>query len=152
MRRIDHHGLLPALALMTVMLITVEHRGDFSTDSNKQLSLSTTMTIQHKEQENTSYTSNVTNALGSYYDNTVTILTDDYNIRVDPTAMGEAVVHGIEGGVRSASKGSLFGVYAGDFIEGVVLRSIGASGLGLAIRMKNACDSLQADTAGCEAG
>ena len=110
------------------------------------------MTIQHKEQENTSYTSNVTNALGSYYDNTVTILTDDYNIRVDPTAMGEAVVHGIEGGVRSASKGSLFCVYAGDFIEGVVLRSIGASGLGLAIRMKNACDSLQADTTGCEAG
>ena len=67
-------------------------------------------------------------------------------------AMGEAAVHGIEDGVRGASKGSLFGVYAGDFKEGVVLSSIVASGLSLAVGMENPCDSLQTSTTGCEAG
>jgi len=136
---------------MAVMLITAEHKGNSSTDPNKQLSLSNSMATQHEEQKNTPYASNFTNALGSY-NNTVTILTDNYNLRVDSTAMGETIVRVIEGGEWRASKGSLYGMYPGDFIKGAVLSSKLASRFDLAVRMKKACDGLQAYTTGCKIG
>ena len=74
MRRIGLHGLSSAIALVAVLLVSVGCSGD-SLGSSKQLAL-TTPNKEHEEQ-NTSYTSRVSNALGSYYDNTVTFLTDD---------------------------------------------------------------------------
>ena len=75
MRRIELRSLLPALTLVTVMLITAGCTGD-SLEASKQLALSNP--IQHEEEQDTSsYTSKVSNVLGSYYDNTVTFLTDD---------------------------------------------------------------------------
>ena len=78
MRRIEFRSLLSSLALVTVMLVTAGCTGD-SLEASKQLALSTPNT-QQEEQDTSSYTSKVSNALGSYYDNTVTFLTDDCSV------------------------------------------------------------------------
>ena len=116
-------------------------------DASKQLSLSTT--TQEQEDASSSYTSKVTNALGSYYGNTLTFLTDECGVGAYSMAMGKAVVYGIGGDVWGASKGSLYGVAAGVSIEGLVIGSIIGSGLGLAVGVKNAYDGFKADTARC---
>ena len=91
----------------------------------------------------------MTNTLGSYYDNTVTFLTDDCGVGGYSMATGKAVTYGLVGGLWGASKGSLWGVAAGDSIEGMVIGSIVGSGLGLAVGVKNAYDGFKADTMGC---
>ena len=145
MRRIDLHGLLPALALVTGMLVTVGCTGD-TLEPSKQLSLSTP--TQHEEQE-TFYTSKVSNALGSYYDNTVTFLTDDCGVGSYSVATGKFVVSGVVGGLGGATHATMYGSLAADGIESVVIGAAVGSGLGLAVGVKNAYDGFQADTAGC---
>ena len=132
--------------LVGVMTIT----GGCTTDAvepTEQLKLSSTPPLV--EQDTTSYTSKVTNALGSYYDNTVTFLTDGCGVGGYSMATGKAVTYGLVGGLWGASKGSLWGAAAGDSIEGLVIGSIVGSGLGLAVGVKNAYDGFKADTAGC---
>ena len=132
--------------LVGVMTIT----GGCTTDAiepTEQLKLSSTPPLV--EQATTSYTSKVTNALGSYYDNTVTFLTDDCGVGGYSMATGKAVTYGLVGGLWGASKGSLWGVATGDSIEGMVIGSIVGSGLGLAVGVKNAYDGFKEDTAGC---
>ena len=107
MRRIELRSLLPALALVTVMLVTPGCTGD-SLEASKQLALSTPNT-QQEEQDTSSYTSKVSNALGSYYDNTVTFLTDDCGVGAYSMATGKAVVYGIGGGLWGASKATMYG-------------------------------------------
>ena len=131
--------------LVGVMTIT----GGCTTDAvepTEQLNLSSTPPLV--EQATSSYTSKVTNALGSYYDNTVTFLTDDCGVGAYSMATGKAVTYGLVGSLWGASKGSFWGVAAGDSIEGMVIGSIVGSGLGLAVGVKNAYDGFKEDTAG----
>ena len=78
MRRIGLHGFSSALASVAVLLVSVGCTGD-SLETFKQLTLSTPNT-QQEEQDTSSYTSKASNALGSYYDNTVMFLTDDCGV------------------------------------------------------------------------
>ena len=129
------------------MLITAGCTGD-SLEASKQLALSNP--IQHEEEQDTSsYTSKVSNALGSYYDNTVTFLTDDCGVGAYSFATGKAVTYGIVGGVWGASKATMYGALAADGVEGVVIGAAVGSGLGLVVGVKNAYDGFKADTAGC---
>ena len=148
MRRIELRSLLPALALVTVMLITAGCTGD-SLDTTKQLALSNP--IQHEEEQDTSsYTSKVSNALGSYYDNTVTFLTDDCGVGAYSMATGKAVVYGIGGGLWGASKATMYGaLHYSDSLEGVAIGAAVGSGLGLVVGVKNAYDGFKEDMAGC---
>ena len=131
------------------MLVTAGCTGD-ALDGSKQLNLSATPV--QKEKEAPSYTDTVTNRLGSYYDNTVSFLTDDCGVGSYSVATGKAVLYGVGGGLWGASKGSLYGVWAGDGIEGLVIGSIIGSGAGLAVGVKEAYEGFEADTAGCGAG
>ena len=115
MRLIDVHRKLSVLLIGAIILITGGCTGD-SLNDTKQLSLSTTPPA-----EETSYTSKVTNALGSYYDNTVTFLTEDCGAGAYTTATGKALVYGIGGGLWGASEGSLYGLASGDSLEGMVI-------------------------------
>ena len=51
----------------------------------------------------------MSNALGSYYDNTVTFFTDDCGVGAYSMATGKAVVYGIGGGLWGASKATMYG-------------------------------------------
>ena len=137
--------------LVTLMLVTAGCTGDTLVDSDKQLSLSTTMTTQQEEDQDTSssYTSMVTNAFGSYYDNTVTFLTDDCGVGGYSVATGKFVVSGVVGGLWGATYATMYGALAADGIEGVVIGAAVGSGLGLAVGVKNAYDGFKEDTAGC---
>ena len=106
MRRIELRSLLPALALVAVMLVTAGCTDD-SLEASKQLALSTPKT--QKEEGTSSYTAKVSNALGSYYDNTVTFLTDDCGVGAYSMATSKAVVYGIGGRLWGASKATLGG-------------------------------------------
>ena len=80
--------------LLGAMTIT----GGCTTDAvepTEQLKLSSTPTLL--EQATSSYTSKVTNTLGSYYDNTVTFLTDDCGVGAYSMATGKAVTYGLDG-------------------------------------------------------
>ena len=146
MRRIGLHGLSSALALVAVLLISVGCTGD-SLESSKQLALSNP--TQQEEQDTSSHTSKVTNALGSYYDNTVTFLTDDCGVGAYSVATGKAVVYGIGGGLWGASKATMYGaIHYSDSLEGVVIGAAVGSGLGLVVGVKNAYDGFKADTVG----
>ena len=57
--------------------------------------------------------------LHTNYDNTVTFLTDDCGVGAYSMATGKAVTYGLLGGLWGASKGSFWGVAAGDSIEGL---------------------------------
>ena len=75
--------------LAGVMTIT----GGCATDAvepTEQLNLSSTPPLA--EQDTLSYTSKVTNTLGSYYDNSVTFLTDNCGVGAYLMATGKAVV------------------------------------------------------------
>ena len=133
--------------LVGVMTIT----GGCTTDAvepTEQLKLSSTPPLV--EQDTTSYTSKVTNTLGSYYDNTVTFLTDDCGVGAYSMATGKAVVYGIGGGLWGAGKATMYGaLHYSDSLEGVVIGAAVGSGLGLVVGVKNAYDGFKADTAGC---
>ena len=147
MRRIEFRSLLPTIALVTVMLITAGCTSD-SLDTTEQLALSNP--IQQEEQDTSSYTSKVSNALGSYYDNTVTFLTDDCGVGAYSMATGKAVVYGIGGGLWGAGKATMYGaLHYSDSLEGVIIGAAVGSGLGLVVGVKNAYDGFKEDTAGC---
>ena len=133
--------------IVGVMTIT----GGCTTDAvepTEQLNLSSTPPLV--EQDTTSYTSKVTNALGSYYDNTVTFLTDDCGVGAYSMATGKAVVYGIGGGLWGAGKATMYGaLHYSDSLEGVVIGAAVGSGLGLAVGVKSAYDGFKADTMGC---
>ena len=131
------------------MLVTGGCTGD-ALDGSKQLNLSATPVQQEKEAP--SYTEKVTNELGSYYDSTVSFLTDDCGVGSYSVATGKAVLYGVGGGLWGASKGSLYGVWAGDGIEGLVIGSIIGSGAGLVVGVKEAYEGFEADTVGCGSG
>jgi len=135
-----------ALCLISLMLITAGCTGDVL-DNPKQLRLSATSVQQGKEAP--SYTDTVTNKLGSYYDSTVSFLTDDCGVGSYSVATGKAVIYGVGGGLWRASEGSLYGMWSGDSIEGLVIGSIIGSGVGLAVGVKKAYDGFETDTANC---
>ena len=109
------------LSLTTMMFLTAGRTGDVL-DGSKQLNLSASP--KQIEKEAPSYTETVRNKLGSYYDSTVSFLTDDCGVGAYSVATGKAVLYGVGGGLWGASKGSLYGVWAGDGIEGLVIGSI----------------------------
>jgi len=117
--------------LFSVMLITSGCITD-STKPTKQLSLSATSTQQETDTIPTTDTEPST--LGSYYNSTVALLTDDC---------------GIVGGLWGATEGSFYGVLSGDSIEGLVIGSMVGSGLGLTVGVKDAYDGFKSDTVGC---
>ena len=132
--------------LVGVMTIT----SGYATDTLKpteQLRLSSTPPLLEKD--TTSYADKVADTLGGYYDETVSFLTDDCGVGAYSMATGKAVTYGLVGSLWGASKGSFWGVAAGDSIEGMVIGSIVGSGLGLAVGVKNAYDGFKEDTAGC---
>jgi len=143
MKVMNAHRKLVILLLGLMVITTGGCTGD-SLNSTKQLSLSTTPPV-----EDTSYTSKVTTALGSYYDNTVTFLTEDCGAGAYTTATGKALFYGVGGGLWGASEGSLYGLAAGDSIEGIVIGSIVGSSVGLAVGVKNAYEGFKEDTASC---
>jgi len=134
------------LSITAVMLFTAGCTSD-ALDDPKQLSLSGTP-VQHEKQA-PSYTDTVTNKLGSYYDSTVSFLTDECGVGAYSVATGKAVLYGLGGGLWGASEGSLHGMWSGDSIEGLVIGSIIGSGVGLAVGVKKAYDGYEMDTANC---
>jgi hypothetical protein len=128
------------------MLITAGCTKD-SMDTSKQLSLSSAPTQQ--EPDTDTYTDKATDALGSYYYNTVSFLTDGCGVGAYSMATGKAVTGGIVGGLWGASHGSLLGAGAGNSVEGMVIGSIVGSSVGLVIGLKSAYDGFQVNTAGC---
>ena len=100
--------------------------------------------------ENTYYTSKVSDTLGSYYENTVTFLSEDCGAGAYSTATGKALMYGLGGGLWGASKGSLHGIVSGDSLQGMVIGSIVGSSVGLAVGVKNAYEGFKADTASCD--
>ena len=133
--------------LVGVMTITAGCTTD-SVEPTEQLNLSSSPTLV--EQDTTSYTSKVTNTLGSYYDNTVTFLTDDCGVGAYSMATGKAVVYGIGGGLWGAGKATMYGaLHYSDSLEGVVIGAAVGSGLGLVVGVKNAYDGFKEDTARC---
>ena len=135
-----------ALCLISVMLITAGCTGDVL-HNPKKLGFSATSVEQGKDAP--SYTDTITNKLGSYYDSTVSFLTDDCGVGSYSVATGEAVIYGVGGGLWGASEGSLYGMWSGDSIEGLVIGSIIGSGVGLAVGVKKAYDGFERDTANC---
>ena len=132
--------------LVGVMTIT----GGCTTDAvepTEQLKLSSTPPLLEKG--STTYTSKVTNALGSYYDNTVTFLTDDCGVGGYSVATGKAVVYGIGGGLWGVSEAALHGALHIGSLEGVVIAAAVGSSLGLIAGVKNAYDGFIEDTVGC---
>ena len=61
-------------------------------------------------------------------------------------------MYGNCGGVCRASKGSIYGIWAGDGVEGMVIGSIVGSTVGLAVGVKKAYDGFESDTASCGTG
>ena len=135
-----------ALCLISVMLITAGCTGDVL-HNPKKLGFSATSVEQGKDAP--SYTDTRTNKLGSYSDSTVSFLTDDCGVGSYSVATGKAVIYGIGGGLWGASEGSLYGMWSGDSIEGLVIGSIIGSGVGLAVGVKKAYDGFERDTANC---
>ena len=132
--------------LLSVMLITTGCITD-STKPTKQLSLSATSTQQ--ETNTISTTDTETSTLGSYYNSTVALLTDDCSVGAYSLATGKAVAYGIVGGLWGATEGSFCGVLSGDSLEGLVIGSMVGSGLGLAVGVKDAYDGFKSDTSVC---
>ena len=94
----------------------------------------------------------VTDTLGGSYDETVSYLTDSCGVGGYTVAAGEATLYGLGGRLWGASKGSPWGVTAGDPIEGIVIGSIIGSTIGLAVGVKKGHDGFESDTAGCGTG
>ena len=132
--------------LLSVMLITTGCITD-SVKSTKQLSLSAIPSQQ--EMNTTPSTDTEASTLGSYYNSTVALLTDDCGVGSYSLATGKAVAYGIFGGLWGATEGSFYGVLSGDTLEGLVIGSMVGSGLGLAVGVKDAYDGFQSDTSAC---
>ena len=130
--------------LLGLMVIATGGCTGGSLNSTKQLTISTTLPI-----ENTSYTSKVTIALGSYYDNTITFLTEGCGARAYTTVTGKALFYCVGRGLWGASKVSLYAETASDTIESIVIGSIVGSSAGLAVGVKNAYEGFKEDTASC---
>ena len=141
-----NHPTTSIIFLLSVMLITTGCITD-STKPTKQLSLSATSTQQ--ETNTISTTDTETSTLGSYYNSTVALLTDDCGVGAYSVATGKAVAYGIVGGLWGATEGSFYGVLSGDSLEGLVIGSMVGSGLGLAVGVKDAYDGFKSDTVGC---
>ena len=131
---------------LSVMLITTGCITD-STQPTKQLNLSATPTQQ--ETNLTPISDTEPNSLGSYYNSTVTLLTDDCGVGAYSVATGKAVAYGIVGGLWGATEGSFYGVLSGDSLEGLVIGSMVGSGLGLAVGVKDAYNGFKSDTSAC---
>jgi hypothetical protein len=142
-----NHPTTSIIFLLSVMLITTGCITD-STKPTKQLSLSATSTQQ--ETNTISTTDTETSTLGSYYNSTVALLTDDCSVGAYSVATGKAVAYGIVGGLWGATEGSFYGVLSGDSFEGLVIGSMVGSGLGLAVGVKDAYDGFKSDTVGCD--
>jgi hypothetical protein len=142
-----NHPTTSIIFLLSVMLITTGCITD-STKPTKQLSLSATSTQQ--ETNTISTTNTETSTLGSYYNSTVALLTDDCSVGAYSVATGKAVAYGIVGGLWGATEGSFYGVLSGDSFEGLVIGSMVGSGLGLAVGVKDAYDGFKSDTVGCD--
>ena len=150
------------------MLITIGCLTD-STQPTKQLSLSATPPQQ--ETNTTPTTDTEPSTLGSYYNSTVALLTDDCGVGAYSVATGKAVAYGIVGGLWGATEGSFYGVLSGASLEGLVIGSMVGSGsgsglgsgsgsgsgsglglglgLGLAVGVKDAYDGFKSDTSAC---
>ena len=133
------------LFLIGVMAVTA----GCSTVQTSQNTTSDTLALQQKEDSSSEYANSVTNTLGGYYDETVSFLSDECGVGGYSVATGKAVLYGVGGGLWGASKGSLYGIWAGDGIEGMVIGSIVGSTVGLAVGVKEAYDGFESDTAGC---
>ena len=120
-----------------------------STKSTKQLSLSATPIQQETDTISTADTEPST--LGSYYNSTVALLTDDYGVGAYSVATGKAVAYGIVGVLWGATGGSFYDLFSGDALEGLVMGSMEGSGLGLAVAVgvKDAYDDFKSDTSEC---
>ena len=133
--------------LVGVMTVTAGCTTD-AVEPTEQLKLSSTPPLV--EQDTSSYTSKVTNTLDSYYENTVTFLTDDCGVGAYSMATGKAVVYGIGGGLWGAGKATIYGaLHYSDSLEGVIIGAAVGSGLGLVVGVRNAYDGFQADVKGC---
>ena len=133
------------LFLIGVMAVTA----GCSTVDTSQNTTSDTLALQSKEDSSSEYVNSVTDTLGKYYDETVSHLTDSCGVGGYTVAAGKATLYGLGGGLWGASKGSVWGVTAGDSIEGIVIGSIVGSTVGLAVGVKEAYDGFERDTAGC---
>ena len=136
------------LFLIGVMAITA----GCSTVRTTQNTTSDTLALQSKEDSSSVSVDSVTNALGGYYDETVSYLTDSCGVGGYTVAAGKATLYGLGGGLWGASKGSVWGVTAGDSIEGIVIGSIVGSTVGLAVGVEEAYDGFESDTARCGKG
>ena len=137
------------LFLVSVMVVT-SGCSTTPTDLTSQFTPSTTHALV--EDSSTSYTEKVTSTVGGYYDETVSFLSDECGVGGYSVATGKAVLYGVGGGLWGASKGSLYGIWAGDGIEGMVIGSIVGSTVGLAVGVKEAYEGFESDTAGCGMG
>ena len=136
------------LFLIGVMAVTA----GCGTVDTAQNTASGTLALQQKEDSSSEYVNSITNTLGEYYDETVSYLTDSCGVGGYTVAAGKATLYGLGGGLWGASKGSFWGVTAGDSIEGIVIGSIVGSTVGLAVGVKEAYDGFESDTAGCGTG
>ena len=132
------------LFLIGVMTVTA----GCSTVQTTQNTTSDTLALQSKEDSSSVSVNSVTDTLGEYYDETVSYLTDSCGVGGYTVAAGKATLYGLGGGLWGASKGSFWGVTAGDSIEGIVIGSIVGSTVGLAVGVKKAYDGFESDTAG----
>ena len=131
--------------LIGVMAVTA----GCSTVDTSQNTSSETLALQQKKDSSSVSVNSITNTLGEYYDETVSYLTDPCGVGGYTVAAGKATLYGLGGGLWGASKGSLWGVTAGDSIEGIVIGSIVGSTVGLAVGVKKAYDGFESDTARC---
>ena len=133
------------LFLIGVMAVTA----GCSTVQTTQNATSDTRALQSKDDSSSVSVNSVTNTLGGYYDETVSYLTDSCGVGGYTVAAGKATLYGLGGGLWGASKGSVWGITAGDSIEGIVIGSIVGSTVGLAVGVKKAYDGFESDTARC---
>ena len=132
------------LFLIGVMAVTA----GCSAVQTSQDATSGALALQSKEDSSSEYVNSVTDTLGGYYDETVSYLTDSCGVGGYTVAAGKATMYGLGGGLWGASKGSFWGVTAGDSIEGIVIGSIVGSSVGLAVGVKEAYEGLESDTSG----
>ena len=144
------HNRLTATVLFLIGVMAVT--AGCSTVDTTQNTTSGTLALQQKEDSSSVSVNSVTDTLGGYYDETVSYLKDSCGVGGYTVAAGKATLYGLGGGLWGASKGSVWGVTAGDSIEGIVIGSIVGSTVGLAVGVKKAYDGFESDTASCGTG
>ena len=136
------------LFLIGVMAITA----GCSTVRTTQNTTSDTLALQSKEDSSSVSVDSVTNALGGYYDETVSFLTDECGVKGYTVATGKALLYGIAGGVRGVAETASYGVINVGSVEGVVIAAAVGSGVGLIIGFNEAYESFENDTRHCNVG